>query len=183
MRHLCFALRIVIVTFAVAARFASASITFTQGHIYAANYFSRTILEYQSDGSFLGSLTLPSSAGDEVRGLAFGPDGLLYATVVRNSTAAVLALHSDGSIQQTYPFSVYVGGNLSYGKLAVDATNIYVGGQNSLTKFQIGNPSSASTIYTNNQIYDVKIMPSGNLLVASNYYVQEITNSGQLVQD
>ena len=44
-----------------------------------------------------------------------------------------------------------------------------------LTRFYIGNPSSGTTIYSNNQIFDVEILPSGNLLVASAYEVNEIT--------
>jgi hypothetical protein len=37
---------------------------------------------------------------------------------------------------------------------------------------------SGTSIYTNNQIYDVKPLPNGDLLVASAYQIDEITTSG-----
>jgi hypothetical protein len=176
------ALSIALLLLAFAVEIAKGAITFTPGHIYASNYDSRTISEYASNGLFLGSLTLPPSAGDEVRGMAFGPDGLLYATVVRGLGGAVLALQSDGAIQQTYPFNTYVNGNLSHGKLAVNSTNIYVGGQE-LWRFQIGNPASGTAIYTKRSVFDVEILPSGNLFVAWGDEVHEITSAGVFVRE
>jgi hypothetical protein len=160
-----------------------ATITFTPGHYYSAQYSSRDIIEYDSAGNIVGSITLPDTAGEEIRGLAFGPDGLLYATAVRGTSGfAVLALNSSGAIQQSYPMNVYAAGNISFGKLAVDAEHIYVGAQNQLTKFDVGNPASGTSLYTNNQIYDVEILPSRNLLVASAYEVNEITPAGAFVR-
>jgi hypothetical protein len=129
----------------------------------------------------LGSV--PHSFGDEVRGLAFGPDHLLYATVARGTAGfAVLALDSSGAVQQTYVGSVYVAGNLSYGKIATDKQYVYVAGQDQLTRFLLGDPSSGAVIYTNNQVLDVEPLPNGNLLVASAYEIDEITNSGAFLR-
>lgn len=79
--------------------------------------------------------------------------------------------------------SPYIGGNISYGKVAVGNGNIYVAGGNNLTRFQIGDSSSATTIYTTNQVYDVEVLPSGNLLVASAYEVQELTPAGTFIRN
>jgi hypothetical protein len=38
------------------------------------------------------------------------------------------------------------------------------------------------SIYTNNQVFDVNILPSGHLFVASAYQVDEITNTGTVVR-
>lgn len=160
-----------------------ANITFVPGDYYTSNYSSRDIMQYDPVGNVVGSYTVPASLGDEVRGLAFGPDNLLYATVARGTAGfAVLALDSSGGVQQTYAGPVYVAGNLSYGKIAIDNQYIYVAGQDQLTRFLLGDPSSGTVIYTNNQVFDVKPLPSGNLLVASAYAINEITQNGAFVR-
>src|SRR5437762_2499890 len=83
---------------------ATAAISFAPGHYYTSNgAFSRDITEYDSTGSVLGSITIPATAANEIHGLAFGHDGLLYATALRDSGLAVLALDSSGAVEQTYP--------------------------------------------------------------------------------
>lgn len=162
---------------------APTAFAFVPGHYYTSNFFSRVITQYDETGTVVGSYTVPPELGEEVRGLAFGPDGLLYATLSRGSAGfAVLALKSDGTVVASYPRSVYTAGNLSFGKIAIDNQYLYVCGQDELTRFLIGNPSSGATIYFDNQIYDVKPLPNGNLFVASAYHVDEITNTGAFVR-
>jgi hypothetical protein len=159
------------------------TIAFVPGHYYTSNYFSLVITEYDSAGAVVGSYTVPSALGAEVRGLAFGADGLLYATLSRGGSGfAVLALRNTGEVVASYAGPVYTGGNLSFGKIAMDNQYLYVCGQDVLTRFTLGNPSSGTTIYTANQIYDVKPLPNGHLFVASAYYVDEITSSGGFVR-
>ncbi len=45
---------------------------FVPGHYYSSNYSSRVITEYDAGGAVVGSYTVPSTLGEEVRGLAFG---------------------------------------------------------------------------------------------------------------
>ncbi|HEV2842561.1 MAG TPA: hypothetical protein VGW39_14655 [Chthoniobacterales bacterium] len=156
---------------------------FVPGHYYTSNYSSRVITQYDAAGTVVGSYTVPSALGQEVQGLAFSPDGLLYATLGRGSDGfAVLALRSDGSVAASYEGSVYVAGNLSYGKIGLDSQYLYVCGQNVLTRFRLGDPLSGTPIYMGNQIFDVKPLPNGHLFVASAYSVDEITTSGALVR-
>src|SRR5882762_4499297 len=54
--------------------------------------------------------------------------------------------NSSGAVQQTYPGSVYVAGNLSYGKIALDSQYIYVAAQDLLTRFTLGQPNSGTAI-------------------------------------
>lgn len=157
------------------------AITFVPGHFYASNYDSNVITQYDASRTAIGSVNL----GREVKGITFGPDGLLYA-VTRPQTFGfeVLAINGTGGIEATYAStSPYIGGNLSYGKIAVGNGHLYVAGGNVLTRFQIGNPASAATIYDTNQVYDVEVLPSGNLLVASAYEVQELTPAGTVVRN
>jgi hypothetical protein len=55
--------------------------------------------------------------------------------------------------------------------------SFYVAGQDNLRRFNADGAQS-SVIYTGNQIYDVAVLPSGNLVVASAYSIHEITANG-----
>jgi hypothetical protein len=157
--------------------------SFVSGNIYSTNYGSFDIIEYSSKGGALASLTLSSTLGDGLRGIVFGPDGLLYAVMVRGSGFAVLALDSSGVVHKTYSMDpLYLAGNISYGKIAVDSTYIYVAGASELIRFTLGSGDPGTSIYSNNQVFDVKVLPSGHLLVASAYAVDEITNAGAFVR-
>lgn len=170
-------------TFITGIALETQALSFDRDNIYTVTYFSRTIQQYDDQGVITDSMMVPSAEADELRGLAFGPDGLLYVTAVRSSGFAVLVLDEAGTIQETYTGSVYIRGNLSYGKLAVDEDYLYVAGQGLLTRFDLGDPDSGTTIYTGNQVFDVEILPTGNLLVASAYRVVEITFDGAFVRE
>jgi hypothetical protein len=156
-----------------------AAITFVAGDYYSANSSSPSIVQYNAVGEVVGSTTMPNN----VNGLTFGPDGLLYATILGsdNRGFSVLAMTSQGAIQQAYSGDAYIYRS-SFGKTAIDGKYLYVAGQNQLTRFLLGSPLSGTVIYTNNQIFDAVPLPNGNLLVASAYQVEEITTNGTLVR-
>lgn len=159
---------------------AMGAITFVPGHFYASNYDFNVITQYDANRTAIGSLNL----GREVRGITFGSDGLLYA-VTRPQTFGfeVLAINGTGGIEATYAAtSPYIGGNISYGKIAVGNGHIYVAGGNDLTRFQIGSSAAGVSIYNTNQVYDVEVLSSGNLLVGSAYEVRELTPAGATVR-
>ena len=91
-----------------------AGITFTPGHIYSTLTDSggfdsgyRNIIEYDASGAVLGSLVIPSLAQeDTLKGIAFGPDGLLYAVKTTYwhspNDLTVLVLDSSGAVHRTY---------------------------------------------------------------------------------
>jgi hypothetical protein len=121
--------RIALLVFAVTWSLpnAEAGFTFTPGHIYSAYEefgSTRDIFEYSETGTFLGSLIVPSLVdGDELRGIAFGPDGMLYAVKahVAEWGFSVLVLDSSGTVHATYPMGgIYIYGSGAAGKIAVD---------------------------------------------------------------
>jgi len=172
-------LLVVILTFTGAARSNAAQFSFVPGDYYSSTDGSDLITQYTPAGAAVGSLTVPGTAS--VRGIAFAPDGLLYATTVQGAGFSVFVMNSGGTVEQTYSSSVYVQGNLSFGQLAVNSHYLYVGGQDVLTEFAIGEPNSGKVIYQNNQIFGIAQTPNGNLWVASAYEIQEITPAGAVL--
>ena len=163
---------------------ANAGFTFTPGHIYTTytNIGSRDIFEYSETGTFLGSLTPPSLVeDDELRGIAFGPDGFLYAVKLHfaQSGFSVLALDTLGNVHASYSMGgIYVFGDLARGKIALDQQYIYVAGV-AVVRFTLGDPNSGVVIYDKNGATDVKILPNGHLFVAYAYGVDELQITGQ----
>lgn len=167
----------------LAASWSAAAFSLVPGDLYSSNYSSLTIQHHDRNGSLLDSLTLPSSYGMELKGMAFGPQGWLYAVAATsNFGTAVYAFDSSGGLRESYASNNYVYGNLSYGKIAFgNDGRFYVAGQDQLMAFTPG-MANPSVIYTNNQVFDVEALPSGNLLVLSAYELKEITPSGQVVR-
>ena len=146
---------------------------------------TRDIIEYSETGTVVGSLMVPSLIeDDELHGIVFGPDGFLYAVKVHlgDSGFSVLVLDSSGAVHNTYTYTNVYFGNLSDGKIALDQQYIYVAGGDDLVRFTLGNPNSGVSVYTNNQVFDVKTLPNGHLFVAHAYGVDEITNTGTIVR-
>jgi hypothetical protein len=167
---------------------ANAGFTFTPGDLYSTYYElgnTHNIIEYTETGTFLASLTVPSLVeGDELHGIVFGSDGFLYAVKIHfpDSGFSILVLDSAGIVHNTYTYSNGYFGNISDGKIALDQQYIFVAGGDELVRFTVGNPTSGVSIYKNNQVFDVKILPNGHLFVAWAYGVDEITNTGVLVR-
>ena len=86
------------------------------GHLYSTyNGSEPNIYEYNETGTFLASLT-PASliAGDELRGIAFGPGGFLYAVKMHCAQSGfnILVLDSLGNVQATYTMGgIYLCGD------------------------------------------------------------------------
>jgi hypothetical protein len=157
----------------------AAAMTFTPGDLYSSNYFSGVIKQYDASGHYLSSINI----GGDVRGITFGPDGLLYAVASEGTSGfEVLSLDQSGTVHHVYTGSDYVGGNISSGKIAfANNGEFFVAGAGNLTAFTLGS-SSGTAVYGNNQVFDVTPLPSGNLLVLSAYELQEITTSGSVVR-
>lgn len=171
--------------FLIAKAPASLAMAFSLGDIYSSNYFTNTINHYNSAGNYLDSMVLSPTYGSDVRGLAFGSQGWLYAvtaTTSMSSNFGVVAIDNTGAVREQYAASAYLGGNISYGKITFGNNGqFFVAGGNNLFAFTPGSPNP-TVIYTNNQVFDVKTLPSGNLLVLSAYQLQEITPTGSIVR-
>jgi hypothetical protein len=168
--------------FLIVSSQASQAVTFTSGDFFASSLFSNQIGHYNSTGTYLDSLTLPSTYGSDVKGLSFGPDGLLYAVSSNGSGFGVSAIDSTGAVAASYSGPGYIAGNVGFGKISFGQNGqFFVAGANNLVAFTPGS-ASGSVIYTNNQVFDVKALPTGNLLVLSAYSLQEITTGGSVVR-
>lgn len=159
---------------------------FSQGHFYATPYNSRSITEYSPSGAIVDTLTVPSLSTDQyLRGLVFGPDGLLYATVGQQSNFKVLAINSSGNVQQTYMHTGTVGGNISFGKIGFDNSgHFYVGDGAGIVRFNTGAPLSGSRFSNiTSGVYDINTMPNGNMLVITNNDLLELDSSGNQIRN
>lgn len=182
-------IRVTLLLFAMTWNISNADgFTFTPGHFYSASngVGSQDIYEYSETGTFLSSITPQSLIpGDELRGIAFGPDGFLYAVKIHFDELGfdILVLDSSGNVQTTYTMgTIGLGGDSGYGKIAFDQQYIYVAAGSDLVRFTFGDPNSGVSIYSNNAIIDVKALPNGDLFVAWAYGVDEITNVGTIVR-
>lgn len=160
---------------------AQAAIQFTDGNFYASCYSSRTIYQYDSTGATVGSLTVPSTLASELRGLAFGPDGLLYAVAPAGGGFSVFAMNAAGDVQAIYNYAnSYINGNISYGKIAFDNTGHFWVGGPALVRFDTGNTTSGTFVRSN--VNDLEPLPDGNLLIVSEYDLSQISSAGALVR-
>jgi Kelch motif len=190
LNRLCRFVQVACLVFAALCKLpnANAGFSFTPGHFYSASngVGSQDIYEYSETGTFLSSMTPRSLIpGDELRGIAFGPDGFLYAVRIHFAELGfqILALDSSGRTQAAYTKGdIGLGGDSGYGKIAFDQQYIYVAGGGVVVRFTFGDPNSGTSIYSNNGIIDVKPLPNGDLFVAWAYGVDEITNTGTFVR-
>ena len=125
--------------------------------------------------------------GRATRGMVFGTDGLLYVTAT-NDIGNYEIFGYDGLGQEIANYSdnmPVVGNNVFYGNLAADGTNIYVGGSDGITKYEIGGNGVGTRIFgaQGQDAFDLEVLPNGNLLVASSHNITEITNSGATVRE
>lgn len=153
------------------------------GDLYASGGL-QVLYRYTSSGDYVERFTLPSQYGDAVRGVAAGPDGLLYVVTVRGNSFYVVALDTPGVVK-----AVYVGPTGTYpfitvGKIAFAANgDFYLAYGDGVVKFSIGT-QYGSMIYANpNGAFDLTILPSANLLVTSDSSIGEISPDGALVRD
>ncbi len=162
---------------------------FVTGDYYDSPFLatSGVINEFAPSGAADGSITIQGLTSPRILGLAFGPDGLLYA--VDNSKGQsgyeVVAINSAGVVQQTYLDTDPMGGNIAQGKIAFDATgHFYVGDGAGLAQFTLGSANSGHLIYSSpsNGIYGITTLPNGDLLVETAGSILELTTSGALVR-
>ncbi len=157
---------------------------FVPGHFYTTDAFSNTVNEMTASGVSVDSITLPASYTLGLRGLCFGPDGMLYVVAITDGGFDVLVLDSTGTIQNTYSSAGHIAGNVTYGKIAF-ATNgqFFVAADFFLEAFTPGSPNPAYVYSpTDDRVFDVKGLPSGNLLVLSGQRLDEVTTAGSLVR-
>ena len=157
--------------------------TFGQHNIYTTHYDNNLINEYTDDGIFLRSIQVSGYEGGSIRGLAYN-NGLMYGTVDNgwSSDLSVVAFTADGHVVREYRSTGSISGNISYGKIDFDNSGgFYVGQGNGLMHFDIGVTNSGHRIF-NQPVFDVKVLSSGNILIATSYDIYEIDTQGNIIR-
>lgn len=90
----------------VASTVASAD-EFTANHLFVSCHNSKTIVEFDQNGQFVRNIVPPGI--DSPQSLAFGANGLLYATSF--ATNEVFEIRPDGSVANKIPLGANVGPN------------------------------------------------------------------------
>lgn len=142
------------------------------------------LYRYTSSGDYVERFTLPSDYGDAVRGVASGPDGLLYVVTATGNSFHVVVLDTPGVVK-----AVYVGPTGTYPYITVGKIvfapngDFYLAYGDGVARFSVGT-SYGSVIYARQSgAFDLTTLPSGNLLVVSDSSVDEISPDGIYVRD
>ena len=144
---------------------------FTPGHIYATpGFVAKSVTQYDANGDFVDVLNLNAdfqAPNREFRGLAFGPDGLLYVAQNRDpgNGFRVIALDEAGNVQKVFEHPSVISNNAGFGKIAFDDVGrFYVGGNSGIVRFEIDDEDSGQLFYDQSSIIDVEVLPDGNVL-------------------
>jgi hypothetical protein len=158
---------------------------FREGHFYAIS--GQRITQYDDAGERIEALDLTgrfTAPNRELRGLAFGPDGLLYVAQSRDpgNGFRVIALDEAGQVHSVFEDPAALWNNLGFGKLAFDEAGfLYVGTNSGLVRFDPTQPAAGELFYDAGQVIDVEALPGGGLLILGSG-LRELDAAGGLVR-
>ena len=163
---------------------------FTPGHIYATpGFVARSVTQYDANGDFVDVLNLNAdfqAPNREFRGVAFGPDGLLYVAQNRDpgNGFRVIALDEAGNVQKVFEHPSVISNNAGFGKIAFDDVGrFYVGGNSGIVRFEIDDEDSGQLFYDQRSIIDVEVLPDGNVLAIPGSDIIELDPTGAFVRN
>lgn len=162
----------------------TAAADFEQNHYYGTIPLYANMIHYDETGAVVETFSFPATVTTDIRDVAFGPDGLLYAVVRQTPGFAVLALDDTMTIQETYPVpSGSVLGNTVYGKIFFDdADQFYVVAGTGMYRFSVGDAFSATLLFAGGG-YGAALLPSGNFLFILDYSLREISPTGVIIRE
>jgi hypothetical protein len=165
----------------------AAPLSFVPGDIYSTQFFGTDINQYSSTGSLLGTTPISGLlAGEETKGLGFGPDGSLYVVLDRIAEGArLVSIGPNGSVLNSYQLPTSTGGNISYGKLSFGPDNsAYIGTGSGLVRVNLGNATSSRIVRLSlsSDVFDMSVLPNGDQLVLSGKDLNEFNAGGSLVR-
>ncbi|MBX3725521.1 MAG: hypothetical protein KF823_06345 [Xanthomonadales bacterium] len=144
---------------------------------------SETAINAYDDAGVLVA-SLPWGSNHDVRGLAIGPDGLLY--VVRAGTQGPLlttveVLGPDGQLMARFGNGAWSAGNLSLGKIAFapDRHVFYVGTSGGIYEFNQTTRSGRRLVA--DPAYGLDVLPNGELLVGADSTLYRRTPGGAFI--
>ena len=152
---------------------------------------SGVVQAYSPAGQSLGSITLPSygcgsDTMGESRGIAFGPQGYLYAVRSNNFVGSgtgqpcVQVVDRTGALVKSYPFSAWIGGLVTSGSIhfSPDKSTFYVSALDGVFRFDVDGTSGTSLSPSIGGSVDLAVMPDGNLLVSDGSSLARYTAAG-----
>lgn len=151
-----------------------------RGHRYAAA--QSWVFQFDAAGALVGRLSLE---GEHIRGIAWGPGGLLYTVLEPGlfvATAQVKAVQGDGTVVHSHPFAGSISGNIGHGAIDFDYQRglFYVGTSNGIYRFEVGGGEGERL--TEIEAFSVSVMPNGDLLGLAAYALHRFSRDGDLLQ-
>ncbi len=150
------------------------TLTAQRGHRYGVA--ERDINQYDETGALVNRLSL----GTPMCGIAWGPDGLLYAVVNSFSPALphVRAMQPDGTLVRTHLFTGVIWSALGHGGLAFDHRRgrFYVGTMDGIYRFEVG--GGAGTPINTIRTFDLNVASNGDLYANSGDFLLRLDAEG-----
>ncbi len=178
-----FPIRCLLLCVLSATSFIASAFDLVPGQIYTTNDDDNVVTRHSPQGAVIDTFTFPAGYGYSVRGLAFDSDGLLYAVIASSPGFNVVRVNRQGAVEALGSATNYLGGNSNYGKLVVLAggaqPDVIVAAASQLVRFS---SAGNQVLLDGNQVHDVELLPTGNLLVLLGYEIREITRDGTFVR-
>ena len=146
-------------------------VTGPNGNYFISGLSSSNVLEYQSDGTFVGIFVSSNSGGlNGATGLTFGPDGNLYVTSY-NTNEVLRYNGTTGTFMNAFVPANTAGISSPLGITFGPDGDLYVAsrGANGILRFD-GTTGTHDTSFVTNSVgdaEDITIGPDGNLYLAS----------------
>lgn len=159
-------------------------ISMQRGHTYVVSPAligqGNRVIQYDPSGTAVGELAF----AEEIRDVAWGPDGLLYAVVAARSPQLpyVRVMHADGTVVRNHLFTGWIGGNVVHGAIEFDyrSREFFVSSYTGIFRFSVG--GGAGTQITNESTFAVSLARNGNLYAIGDYDLYEYAPDGTELQ-
>ncbi len=176
-------IRTIISTLVLLAPLAAQAFSFTPGHYYVST--GSTIEQLDASGQFVDRIAPSGKTAlqSELRGIAFGQDGLYVVRDNDLSTdafkAGVEVINQTGQVLRSYTYSGWTAGQISSGQIAFsnDRQSFYVGALDGIYRFDVN--ASEGIRITDEAAGGITVMPNGDILATHGYSISRYDSEGR----